>query len=141
MTARLAYLPATGPIGAEGPYWDGLIAGHLLLPRCTECGTWHWPAVWRCGQCGSWEQEWLERDLSGDVFSYTRTHHRFAGTEHFALPFVTALVTLSGTPVRLTGVVEGNETGLRIGASMTGRIDRTAFGTVQIPAIRWKLTA
>ena len=135
------YQTATGPIGAEGPYWDGLLAGKLLLPRCTHCGAWHWPAVWRCGMCGSWDHEWLERELAGEVFSHTRTHHRFGGLEHFALPFSTALVTLNGLSVRLIGVVEGDETGLRIGAPVTGRIDHTMFGEARIPAIRWRIGA
>lgn len=135
------YQTATGPIGAEGPYWDGLLAGRLVLPRCAGCGTWHWPAVWRCGQCGSWEHDWHEQDLTGTVFSWTRTHHRFAGTEHFSLPFSTVLVALSAVPVRLIGVLEGDETGLRIGAAAAGRIDHTMLGKTRIPALRWRLAA
>lgn len=137
----MTYHTATGPIGAEGPYWDGLIAGKLLLPRCTGCGAWHWPAVWRCGTCGSWDHEWLEQQLEGTVFSYTRTHHRFGGAEAFDLPFATVLVSLPGIPVRLIGVLEGDEAGLKIGAAVTGRIAETAFGGAEIPALRWRLAA
>lgn len=135
------YATATGPLGAEGRYWDALLAGRLELPRCAGCGAWHWPAVWRCGACGSWDHEWIEQPLAGAVFTYTRTHHRFTGSEAFALPFVSVLVALDTVPVRLIGVLEGDEAALRIGAPVTGRIDGTAFGEASIPALRWKLAA
>lgn len=136
-----SYVTATGPIGAEGPYWDGLLAGKLVLPRCKGCGAWHWPAVWRCGTCGSWDHEWLAQPLEGEVFSHTRTHHAFAGAEHFPLPFTTVLVALRTVPVRLTGVLEGDERSLRIGAAVRGRIDHTMLGKARIPALRWSLAA
>jgi uncharacterized protein len=132
---------ATGPLGAEGPYWSALRAGRLELPRCKGCGHWHWPAVWRCGECGSWDHEWVEQPLAGHVFTWTRTHHHFGGTEGLKRPFVTLVVTLNTVPVRLVGVMEGNETALRIGAAVAGRIDRTAFGDFQIPSIRWSIAA
>lgn len=139
MVRYLMYVTATGPIGAEGRYWDALIEGHLELPRCKGCGAWHWPAVWRCGACGSWEHEWVEQPLEGTVFSYTTTHHPFGGTEGFVRPFATVLVSLSSVPVRLIGMLEGSHDGLAIGTPVKGRIDRTRFGDAEIPAIRWEI--
>jgi uncharacterized protein len=129
----------TGQLGAEGPYWEALAQGRLVLPRCNGCGTWHWPAVWRCGDCGSWDHGWHEQPLAGSVFAWTRTHHRFAGTEALALPYVTVLVLLDTVPIRLTGLVEGDEAALATGARVTGRTARTAFGGDTIPSIRWTL--
>jgi uncharacterized protein len=130
----------TGQPGADGPYWDALAEGRLVLPQCKGCGTWHWPAVWRCGNCGSWEQHWHVQLLAGAVFTWTRTHHRFGGTEGLALPYVTALVTLSAVPIRLQGLIEGDDAALKIGAVVSGRVDRTRFGDADIPSIRWTLT-
>jgi uncharacterized protein len=129
----------TGQLGAEGPYWDAMAEGRIVLQQCGGCGKWNWPAVWRCGECGSWDQEWHEQRLAGSIFAWTRTHHRFGGTEGLALPYATALVLLSDVPVRLQGLIEGDETGLSIGAPVTGRIDRTRFGEAHIPSIRWSL--
>ena len=129
----------TGQLGAEGPYWDALGQGRLVLQQCKGCGKWNWPAVWRCGDCGSWEHQWVEQPLSGTIFTWTRTHHRFGGTEGLAVPFVTVLVRLDAVPVRLQGLLEGSEADLRIGATVTGRIDRTPFGADSIPSIRWSL--
>jgi len=133
------YINATGQIGAEGRYWDALDEGRLELPRCTGCGKWHWPAVWRCGECGSWDHEWVEQPIAGTIFTWTRTHHRFGGTEGIALPYVTVLVELDSVPIRLQGLLEGNEDGFKIGAKVTGRVDRTSFGEARIPSLRWKL--
>ena len=130
---------ATGPLGAEGRYWEALVEGHLELPQCAGCGRWHWPAVWRCGDCGDWDHAWKATPLTGTVFAWTRTWHRFGGAESFGSPFVSALVQLAEVPVRLIGVLEANESALRIGAAVTGRIDRTPFGEHAIPAIRWSL--
>lgn len=129
----------TGQLGAEAPYWDGLAEGRLVLQHCSGCGKWNWPAVWRCGECGSWEHDWKEQPLSGIIFTWTRTHHHFGGTEGLVHPFVTALVTLNATPIRLQGLIEGPEEGVCIGAAVTGRIDHTVFGEGRIPSIRWSL--
>jgi len=140
MGNRLMAETVTGPLGAEGRYWDALAKGHLELPRCQGCGRWHWPAVWRCGDCGSWEHEWVEQPIAGTIFTWTRTHHPFGGTEGLAKPFTTVLVTLETVPVRLTGILEGDDTSLEIGAPVTGRIGRTRFADAEIPALRWSLS-
>ena len=135
----MTYQNATGQIGAEGRYWDALAEGRLELPRCKGCGKWHWPAVWRCGECGSWDHEWVEQDFVGTVFTWTRTHHRFGGTEGIALPYVTLLVELDAVPIRLQGLLEGDEQGLKIGVKVAGRVDGTIFGDARIPSIRWTI--
>lgn len=71
------------------------------------------------------------------MFTWTRTHHRFGGTEGLAVPYVTVLVKLGGSGIRLMGVLEGDEAELRIGAAVTGRIDRTRYGDATVPSIRW----
>ncbi|MGL3819407.1 Zn-ribbon domain-containing OB-fold protein [Sphingopyxis sp. R3-92] len=129
------------PTGGEERYWRALAAGRLELPRCAGCDSWHWPAVWRCGTCGSWDHRWSQHLLAGTVFSWTRTWHRFAGTEAFPSPFAPVVVALASAPVRLVGVIEGDEDGLTIDAPVTGRIVDGAFGARRIPAIRWTLAS
>ena len=131
----------TGQIGAEGRYWESLAEGRLELPRCRGCGQWHWPAVWRCGACGSWDHEWVEQAMTGTVFTWTRTWHPFGGTEGFAKPFVTALVTLDSVPIRINGVVEGPDEAIAIGQNVVGHVGRTPFQGSEIPAMRWRLMA
>jgi len=129
----------TAPLGAEARYWQALAEGRLELPQCEGCGRWHWPAVWRCGDCGSWDHAWRETALAGAVFTWTRTWHPFGGTEGFEKPFATVLVALSGAPVRLSGVIEGPQEALKIGAPVLGRVDRTVFAGAAMPALRWRI--
>jgi uncharacterized OB-fold protein len=128
--------------GADQPYWDALAEGRLVMPRCTSCGVWHWPAVWRCGACGSWAQDWVEQDFAGAIYTWTRTWHPFAGTEALGSPFVSLVVELAGAGRRrLTGVLEGDEHGLRIGAPVLGRAAEHDVAGRRVPAIRWRLEA
>lgn len=135
----MTYQNATGQIGAEGRYWDALAEGRLELPCCKGCGKWHWPAVWRCGECGSWDHEWFAQEMVGTAFTWTRTHHRFGGTEGIELPYVTVLVELADVPIRLQGLLEGDEQNLKIGAKVVGRVDHTIFGSARIPSLRWTI--
>jgi uncharacterized OB-fold protein len=126
--------------GADGPYWRALEGGGLELPRCASCGRWHWPAVWRCGECGAWEQTWTEVEMIGRIYSWTRTHHPFGGTEGIGVPFVTVVVELPGAGgIRLTGVLEGDTAMVAIGAAVAGAVRETLFDGMAIPTIRWRL--
>ncbi|WP_176593684.1 Zn-ribbon domain-containing OB-fold protein [Sphingobium sp. EM0848] len=131
-----------GHTGLETPYWSSLAEGKLSLPRCSGCGQWQWPVAARCGECGHWGSEWQDVPLSGHIFSWTRTWHRFGGTEALPLPYVSLLAEIDGTDgKRLMGLLEGvgEEDRVRIGAPITGRIGSTRFGEEDVPVIIWRL--
>jgi uncharacterized OB-fold protein len=126
--------------GADQAYWDALAEGRLELPRCRSCGRWRWPAVWRCGDCGAWEPAWIEVAPRGEIYSWTRTWHPFGGTEALNLPFVSLVVSLPAAGgVRLTGLLDGDETGLAIGAAVAGAPSEVAVAGRTVPALRWRL--
>ena len=99
--------------GADAPYWIGLAEGRLVLPRCTGCQRWMWPAGHRCGHCGGGEVEWLERSPAATVFSWTRTWHRFGLTE--ALDLMREVVTESSNGFGAALYVHDLDTGLSSG--------------------------
>jgi uncharacterized protein len=126
--------------GADAPYWEALAQGTLRLPRCQGCQQWHWPAVSRCSTCGGEEIAWFPVEISGRIFSWTRTWQKFQGTEDLPSPFVTLLVELpQAGNRRLMGILEGDETGLAIGATVTGHTAITPCDGQSIPALRWRL--
>lgn len=128
--------------GADQPYWAGLLERRVQLPRCVGCGKWHWPAVWRCGECGGFDHVWNEVALHGQVYSWTRTHHFFEGTESFDLPFVSVVVELPDAGgIRLIGTMKSSDDGVSIGMPVKGEIGHVHAGGKDIPALVWSVEA
>lgn len=101
-----------------------------------------WPAHYRCGDCGSWEQDWVDVEPVGAVYSWTRSWYAFERTRERAdaLPYVVILTELpQAGGARVLGVLQGDDSGLRIGAPVRGRIDPPSATTKGYPAIRWQL--
>ena len=125
--------------GADEPYWAGCLEGQIKLPRCTGCGEWHWPAVWRCAECGGWEHEWVTVAGEGNVYSWTRTWHRFAGTEAFKTPYVSLVVSLPDAGgIRLMGVLEGEDSHVRIGDPVSADVGVINVAGRSMPVLRWR---
>lgn len=132
----------SGQDGADAPYWQGLRDGRLMLPKCDGCGRWMWPAGRRCGTCGTIGIHWIECAPRASVFSWTRTWHRFAGTEGLELPFTSVVAEIDDCGIRLLGRLDDpDRIDPRIGESLTGRIDATVVGDRAIPTIVWRRAA
>ncbi len=122
--------------GADGPYWQGLAQGELRLPRCANCGAWHWPAVFRCASCGGWEMEWPVIEPRGTVYSWTRTWHEFPGLEGLAPPFISATVEIANAGgLRLMGLF--TDADISIGLPVSGVFATTRCFEADIPALHW----
>jgi hypothetical protein len=83
------------------PFWDSAAARKLLMPRCTQCGTFRWPAGPFCPQCRSQQVEWVPPG-QGRIYSFTVLPMRGEvgnAPQQFRIP---ALVEFEGAPgVRL----------------------------------------
>jgi uncharacterized protein len=131
-----------GGIAADKEYWDYLDQGQFRLPRCAGCQQWMWPANFRCGECGCWDMEWIERPMSGVVYSWTRTWYSFDHVEERAedLPYSIALVEVVGSGgARVLGVVKGDDSGLRVGGRVSGDIDPPSIKTKGYSAVVWEV--
>jgi len=126
---------------ADAPFWLGLRAGRLLLPRCAGCSRWVWPAVHRCGGCGTWGLSWHEVEPAGEIYSWTRTWQPFQGNEDMPTPYVNLLVALPGAGgIRLLGLLDVDSgRDVRIGAAVTGIFGGRSAGHA-LPVLRWRLT-
>ena len=124
--------------GADAPYWEGLAAGRLLLPRCKGCDRWVWPARHRCGDCGTVGIRWVEREMRATVFSWTRTWHRFGMTEALDLPFTSIVASVADCGIRLLGRLDDpDRVDPVIGEPLHGRTSETVVGNRSIPTIIW----
>lgn len=76
------------------PFWDGLMAGKLVLQRCADCGTVrHYPRP-VCDHCYSMNAEWVEASGRGTVHSWTETHYAFHPGFKGDLPYLLLTVDL-----------------------------------------------
>lgn len=132
----------SGAIGADDQFWRGLEDGSFQIPRCRGCQQWTWPAHYRCGECGSWEFDWQTLEPEGIIFSYTRTQYAFDRVleRREDVPYVTAVVEIPAAGnIRVMGMLQGDETNLRIGAHVKGIIKAPSAKTKHYPSICWEI--
>lgn len=86
------------------PFWEGLRAGRLMLPRCASCRAWIWYPRPFCPACEAWTVEWVESPGRGALYSFTIVHRPMKGWEERA-PYVLAMVDLDEGP-RLTATMK-----------------------------------
>lgn len=126
-------------LGDDAPYWQALSEGKLAVPMCPTCKTWRWPAPFRCAGCGGWTFDWRPVEIRGEIYSWTRTWHAFAGAEALPRPYVTVSVVLAHAGgIRLFGLLEPGDNA-EIGAPVVGQTRTTrAFGA-ELPVLSWRL--
>lgn len=97
-----------GNFGPEGTaFWEAARAGRLVVPKCTECGQFHWYPRALCPFCLSNELAWHESRGLGSIYAATLFRRD--------LPRVIAYVELDEGPRILTTVVSENSAPVCIG--------------------------
>jgi uncharacterized OB-fold protein len=109
------------PNPSTEPFWAATAEHRLVIPRCTECGTYRMPPTPFCWKCRAQGVEWVEHAGSGTVYSYTVIRHAVIPQVRDALPLVAAVVELPDTNgCRLIGnIVDCEPDDVRIGASVS----------------------
>lgn len=136
-TASVEALP-TGPApdGNDTEFWQGLRDGQLVLPRCTDCGEWRSLGRPLCASCWSFATTWTQVAPRGTVYTWIRSHRDFMSELDVAAPYVTILVQLDEPPVRLLGILTGEQQfGPAIGDPVAGVIEHPAHA--EWPVLRW----
>lgn len=126
------------PDGNDRPFWEGLRAGRLDLPRCGSCQAWRPPGHPICPGCWSFDVTWHEVRPVGTIFSWIRSHRDFMEELDVRAPYDTVLVALDDAPVRLLGLlVDGTGELPAIGNRVTGVIEQP--DNASWPILRWTL--
>jgi uncharacterized protein len=93
------------------PFWQSGAEGRVLMPRCTSCGTFRWPAGPFCPECRSQPVEWVP---PGQARIYSFTILPAPGEDKDAPPRlrIPTLVEFDDAPgVRLVSVLVDAEPG------------------------------
>ena len=80
-------------------YYDGLVAGTLLLPQCTACGRTGVPIGPACAWCGSADRSWRRCSGRATIHSWVRYHRAFLPEFEGLIPYVVIAAHLEEGPV------------------------------------------
>jgi uncharacterized OB-fold protein len=99
------------------PFWDAAAERKLLMPRCTDCGTFRWPAGPFCPKCRSQSVEWLPPGQAR-IYSFTVVPVRSEREDAPPQMRIPALVEFDNAPgVRLvSSLVDAPVEEVKIGA-------------------------
>jgi len=112
--------PTPPPSPEAQPYWDGLAAGRLVLPKCDACGHLVWyPRSW-CPVCQGDTVSWIELSGRGVVYACTIVR-KAPGDWGAAAPYVVAYVELAEGPRVLTNVETDDPDAVVIGTPVVVR--------------------
>jgi uncharacterized OB-fold protein len=79
------------------PFWDAAKEDRLVVPQCTQCGTFRLPPSAFCFNCQSRAFEYTELPGTGTIFSFTVVRHPLHPDLLEACPYVSGTVHLDGT--------------------------------------------
>ena len=103
--------PIPQPITPESkPYWDGMKEGKLMLPKCQDCGKFHfYPRVF-CPHCHSNNLTWVQGSGKGKLYSFEILYRQFNRAVKVPPPYVLAMVELEEGPRMMTNIVDCPQT-------------------------------
>lgn len=117
---------------ASKPFFDGAMAGRLMLMKCSDCGTVRLPSRQHCDRCLSPESTWIEASGRGTVRTFGVMHQRYH--PGFELPYNVTIVELEEGPRITTNIVGiANE---KIWVGMPVVVDWERHSDVALPKFR-----
>src|SRR6266498_318606 len=79
------------------PFCDAALEGRLLVPRCTNCGTFRLPPGPFCFVCQHQQVDWVELPGTGTIYTFTIVRHPLRPQLVDVVPYVAAVIELDGT--------------------------------------------
>ena len=107
--------PLPVPDAATGPYWEAARNERLVMPRCDDCGRFHFYPRTLCPHCSSSRLKWTPVSGAGAVYSFTVIHRAPSPAFATAVPYVVAAVKLAEGPHLMTNIVGIAPDAVRIG--------------------------
>ncbi|MBK6560984.1 OB-fold domain-containing protein [Candidatus Amarobacter glycogenicus] len=96
-------------------FWDGAMAGKLMLMRCAECGLWRLPSRPHCDGCLSDQFTWEQASGRGAVRTFGVMHQKYHPGWAAIAPYNVTIVELEEGPRLPTNVVGIPNDQIRVG--------------------------
>ena len=122
--------PLPIPDAQTAPYWEAAREHRLVLPRCGDCGRFHFYPRALCPHCASASLSWAPASGRGSVYSYTVVHRAPSPAFAGELPYVVALIELEEGPHLMSNVVNCAPDAVRIGMRVKAVFRDFEDGTV-----------
>ena len=107
--------PLPAPDALTTPYWEAARQERLVMPRCDDCGRYHFYPRTLCPHCSSSKLQWTAVSGKGEVYSFTVIHRAPSPAFATAVPYVVASVKLAEGPHLMTNVVGVAVDDVRVG--------------------------
>ena len=110
------------------PWWSYVERAEFALPRCDDCGRWHFHPQPRCPYCRSAAIQWHPASGRGVVHSFTVVHRAPSPAFAADVPYTIAIVATLEGPHLMTRLVGIAPDAVRIGLAVRARIEPLSEG-------------
>jgi uncharacterized OB-fold protein len=97
------------------PYWEGCKRHELLLPWCSHCKDYFFPAQAICPHCLKADIQWHKSSGKGVVYSMSVVHQNKSAGFRDQGPYVLAYVTLDEGVQMLSNVLAADPYSVKVG--------------------------
>lgn len=105
------------------PFEDAATQGHFMVPRCDDCGRFHWYPRVLCPFCFSDGVTWQQATGRGTIYSYSIMRKARP-------PYAIAYVKLEEGPTMMTNIVGCDLDSIRIGVKVSVLFQAAENGTL-----------
>ena len=123
--------PIPEPDEASARFFEGTLAGKLMLMRCRNCRAWRLPSRPRCPECWSTDTEWAQASGRARLYSWGLMHQKFPGFED-ETPYQYAIVELEEGPRIVSNIVGVADTELRADLPLIADFDDVSPDTTLV---------
>jgi uncharacterized OB-fold protein len=131
--------PLPNPDALTRPYWEGAKTRRLMLPRCGDCGQWHFYPRSVCPHCASAKIEWHQASGQGVVYSATQVHRAPSPAFEASVPYVVAVIALAEGPHMMANIIGDDSSNVQIDASVM--VDFIEEDDTMLPVFRLTKTS
>lgn len=98
-------------------FWEACNRKELVIQQCGACGELRHPPTPTCPSCRSFDVEWAPVPGTGEIFTYTTTHHAVGPQYEDNVPYTIVVVRLDGTDdiLFLSHLVDAHDDDIHIG--------------------------
>lgn len=134
MTTETIAKPLPEPDEASKPFFEGAMAGRLMLMKCSACGQWRLPSRQHCDNCLSEEFTWEQASGRGTVRTFGVMHQRYHPGWANEMPYNVTIVELEEGPRLPTNLVGVQNDAIRVGMQVV--VDFEKHDDVALPKFR-----